>query len=1219
VALTWTKVPPVAPGDPVTSTQLAKVADAFNDRLRCNAGDSCERVVYYGISPFRQIRNSDGGFLFPPQTEFFHFYQNLKADEGTWPLAGPGEPEGANLACIINSFVFGADAIGLASEDERIANPAAGGVELYGMSGVPTEPEAIWALGKVQRGAISPNLVLASPAFSAAVTHYRIRTNNLSPHGNSYGGFMAVPVDLADCENGEIPDYQIFFTNLYTGEIRAYPGTCPEQPGHIAQVVKTPRWYLVWFNNGSVEILPIDEWIEGPYSGGASIKRNWGDHLPRFLNAFTHDFRGTASERDTQEKWLEFAFDRERFLTSQYHLAPNMGQISGDEIDPVYPLYLAECDPDTSLPAATILTHLQSGTPAHQYQGEFVLASALLTVAELAAPCPVEFWSGSTLLKTVTVTPDEDGLAPQIIIFEPAILAPNLRVQLPGGAEFLSDAGEIRVECSELLNYQPQHHDLYLVLRLASARTTLVSGLDGSGQDESDSDQLGESYFTTGAILNTHDAPGPAGSFTGEVNSNAVFDAARRLSQFVRVLPRAAFLGYAVEDGKTVCWFKRFVAVSGVELDQFQGIGPSRTPIETLVIGREYVVRGGTITHDGDTIPQDATFTATAATFTGAGTVYVRDGIRALADPGQFTNEWLMGTQLKVYGHQDESIWKPDAYSDYHFWSDRCHFYHGLVGYNAGLKRQFDYGQNVSVAPEAFSGWRYAGNTNRWLCDEEDLDCQARRIARYKSCRIYEPMPEIESAVEDIEFGVTVIKLTFKGRFHHHDAAPASLDRNTDTWDAAALQAEDYRTMENALREYLILQERGLHCVGGGYDLVLGHNLGQQGNSSYVQNTDTDVWGLPDNPHGACFPHFYFLQLFKKPYEDGNNRQDAHDTPLTSEWWMQADFYLRGMCEGFVDAQTTKEQACTFGVSAVFCYTFESLCFQSHGLKWLTSIATVPTPHLDQVRPDAPEGFGQAPALSLSSECYNQVGSCLNQLDRVQIMLPQQFQVRSRSGSAIAEVDATWPSPAPTCATGGQPKGYYEGTPKNAGADTMGDWEDASTASSVVGASISNDACSGDAWLLQTSRGDSDWRWAMVDSDAWHALPPAWQSGFGTDGGAIVSLQGSLIGIRTIFEERKQVRNVADIGDASHCLLQTGYWIDPDGGYLFFEDDIGENSVSCEFLGSGGTISTAPLGRSVFAIGRDISGNSCMGGSQRSEGIEPILGDDTAMLQAILL
>src|ERR1051325_11721875 len=115
--ITFTKAPTVAVGDPVTSTQFATLAKAFNDRLRSGLGDPTWRIHYYWLSLFRQVRNSDeGGFLFPPLAEFFTAgYQVLDPTQGDWPVTGPGEPEGSNVACQIMAYVFGADAIALDS------------------------------------------------------------------------------------------------------------------------------------------------------------------------------------------------------------------------------------------------------------------------------------------------------------------------------------------------------------------------------------------------------------------------------------------------------------------------------------------------------------------------------------------------------------------------------------------------------------------------------------------------------------------------------------------------------------------------------------------------------------------------------------------------------------------------------------------------------------------------------------------------------------------------------------------------------------------------------------------------------------------------------------------------------------------------------------------------------------------------------------------------
>ena len=70
--ITFTRAPTVATGDPITSTQFAKLAAAFNDRLRSGFADGPWRIVFYLLSLFRQVRNSDAeGNLFPPLGEFF--------------------------------------------------------------------------------------------------------------------------------------------------------------------------------------------------------------------------------------------------------------------------------------------------------------------------------------------------------------------------------------------------------------------------------------------------------------------------------------------------------------------------------------------------------------------------------------------------------------------------------------------------------------------------------------------------------------------------------------------------------------------------------------------------------------------------------------------------------------------------------------------------------------------------------------------------------------------------------------------------------------------------------------------------------------------------------------------------------------------------------------------------------------------------------------------
>ena len=74
----------VAPGDPITSTQWNKLADACNSRLRSTLGDGPWRIAYYYYSLFRELFHSEVP-TFPgslintvPQGQFFERFQQVE-------------------------------------------------------------------------------------------------------------------------------------------------------------------------------------------------------------------------------------------------------------------------------------------------------------------------------------------------------------------------------------------------------------------------------------------------------------------------------------------------------------------------------------------------------------------------------------------------------------------------------------------------------------------------------------------------------------------------------------------------------------------------------------------------------------------------------------------------------------------------------------------------------------------------------------------------------------------------------------------------------------------------------------------------------------------------------------------------------------------------------------------------------------------------------------
>ena len=357
VALTFPRAPLVAKGDPVTSTQQAGISTAVNARLRAGLGDPCARIFYYLWSLFRTIRNCDAsGLVCPPNAEFFELYQMLNPEAANWPIESPGDPEGARLSNPMAAYVFGSASAALDSEHARLSDPFVDGVPLRLPSGVvASTPTQIWDLGKRQRGAFDPVTgAVASPAFRAAREFYKLTTSLKSALGNAYGGFMPIPQILGDCGDGtaDVPatiNYQIFFTRLDpaavapanvtdTGATIKYNGTCPAVTGDVISVYDLPWAYYVYRVGGVIDYLPSNKWVEGPYSAGASLKRTQGKHWGRVLSAFSREFRGSESQRAAPGYHLQHAADNQKFFTSQYLLAPNIGtQISSEFIYSQYP------------------------------------------------------------------------------------------------------------------------------------------------------------------------------------------------------------------------------------------------------------------------------------------------------------------------------------------------------------------------------------------------------------------------------------------------------------------------------------------------------------------------------------------------------------------------------------------------------------------------------------------------------------------------------------------------------------------------------------------------------------------------------------------------------------------------------------------------------------------------------------------------------------------
>lgn len=1108
--ITFTRCVTVEPGEAITSRQMASIADAFNSRLRSGLGDGTYRIPYYLFQAARQIRNSDGGFLFPPQGEYFEQYQCLEPQDGEWPASFAGTAEGVNVSNPLGAFVFGNESANIDNETDRIETVA------YLVNGAaPVTLADYWTLGQMQRGAVDPDTgAIASPALDAARLHMRIAYSVRSPYGNSYGGFQPLPEEAgtpcAPADGFTPVNYEYKFTSLVDGSVVTYPGSCPEEPTHVGYILRLSDLFIVVLNNGDTDYYRRAEWIEGPYTGGGFLKRDVGGQLDRAVDRYTKDFRGTEAQRE--RGWNRNAFDFQRFLTRQYSLAPNRGQQVGNEITATYPTFNWSTDQADGTVSPT----------GHAFAEGYVMDAVYIRADNAAGTVTVEILDDAdNVLATVSAAPVA-GVAEAIRWLPTPVTPTAIRARLAAPLRFSGGSGSLTVQTTELYPYKPSGSDAYVLLRVASAKTGTVHG---SGLEEEAAKEIWDAYSSFGCIVS-----GPGLPFEDSViNSNAVYDAFRRMSKCVRILSRNQLIGYAIEDGKSVLWFARENTIGA---DTFAGIAP----------------------------------------VDGVG------GIVHTAPAGGWTNEWMIGFQFKAYHPSESSIWKPSAYSDYYTISDRCHFYHPT--YPADLQQHFDYGETLSLAPEAAPGYRYAKGVNNSVGD----------VDRYKSCRIYEPDIEVESAEELTESGTRVVKLTLTGRLHHSDDAVSSIDRDVSTWDVTALRAEAYRSTENAIREYLVWTNTGQNAVAG-----------KPGDSAYGSGVDS----LPDNPYGTVFPSIVMTQLMPVPYLDGNDRQNAADSKLLHEYLSQAELYLRAMCEGFVDGRTSEEYACATGISSWYDYTFTNLCYDAFQGQWLSPLASEETAltRARDTRDDRPQAFGPWPNTLTSAEVWNQFANAINLLTRVRVMLPMKFEVESRSETdnpykSVGYVNAD--PAAGDCGSPGDGSYHVVSTDKNAPTTVSSPRAAAATASGVhrVGLSISGGfVCDGSQYVTERYRQEDDYWLDLVDPDALNAIPETWADQFEASGEMLFS----------VTETRDTYRHtVVAAGSGTDCGGSDAY--ETGSGTQWLVEQVHTVDETCEILPMNGTVELPELGTVTVYAG---SGGSsiCTDDVVASRVIAPVTED----------
>lgn len=1155
MALTYPKAPRVEVGGKVTSAKWNALAEAFNARERSGLGDFHWRSALYEANAFLQVRNPDSAGNYPPVGEFWNLY-GLWFPENTppiWPVADPGEPEGANLASPFNAFVHGVN--DMPAEEGRLFFP----VWLYGRP--PANDEERWELGKIQRGTISFITGEQScPALEGARMVQMLNYTNLrSMHGKAYGGFFPTPtVLLAACGATEATglldeSLEIKFTATradaptagYHGAVSnvggypvvTYAGSCPLNTdsldvGHVLGVYTHEEAIYVAVYNGigwDIDIFPTVDWVEGPYTGEGKLSRYDGGHISRALDAFLNDFRGSPAQRAADKFNIrKIAFSFKEFHERQYFLAPQRGAQLGAGLSPIYPA--ARLQRSGKVDAGEALTFDVEGHTDYQFNTGYVCVGWFAKATNLAKPVTLELLDGNTVFAVVTLSPD----SPTSLTYLTETLFPSpLKVRLATPAEFTAD-GVITIEFTELVSFKPTKWDAYFLLRLSATQggdgSTFV---DGRGIEQAAANEIYHRYLTAGCITNEHAAG--INSPGAEVNTNPIYDAGRRLAlEHARFIGHQAFRAYAVENGKSVFWFNRWAfGQKNNKADHWHGIAPSYVPATEVQEGIVYVVRahgGGRVWYEGTPYAHNQRFTGFAdkKTFTteGDAQLFEYEGIRPTAPKKGYSNEHLLSIETKVYHPAHTSTWSETYFA--HFQNNNRCLFKGYA-FDNGLLRHVSLSGTLDpllepIAPVAPSGYNYAlgANQNGSVTPEFCASCQ-----------IYTQPYEIESAT--VEFdpnGDDIVKIVLKTRLRSHPDAPASLSQDVLSWDAATLSnihtTQTYRTDDNALCEFSLLQNKGEHGTWKIGDAAANSN----------------VAGDPDNPFASIIPTFITTRLVRKVYEDGNERHDLHDSRVLIEELRTCERKLKAWCESAVDGLATVSNVCG-GAQKPYDYKYENLCKEAFGGRAIFGPGYV---------------LGPLVNTPITATDFNRTAACVDLLHTFRLEGLMQFQTRNYDYAGEFEVAPTWGSGQ--CPPGPNMAAVYEGPAGSPPLVSTSGWGLSSGFIAEAGARLFQCAPSGSApnMTLSVSRRDVEFRYATIAGYE-NALPDYIED-------LITAGHTGVVGTATRYWQIPARQTTTNFDEAGCGLITNGaFWLGSEGWR--FDPITNTEDLGCMILTNG--------------------------------------------------
>lgn len=624
-------VEPVHAGDPISSKSHNDLALAFNQRILSGAGDAAWRIMWNAHSLMRQVRNPSGGFgdlpgtqQWPASDEWWKVYALVDNsnrcgqlnDAWYWPVAAPGEEEGANVANPMMAFVFGRDYINNNTRDfDPEANRITDGpvdegsgsytaIHVATLTGDPYTSAAIaWGLAKDQRGIIevTPPYRAKAPAYEAAHSAYSWRYPSRAPYLKTYTTFAPVPRDEGNCPriNDIVPPY---YHTKFTPLVPNYPSlsfpSCPGVSGHLQYVARLTDRYVLYFQDAPTLTLPYTIYLEGPYDGGGALAKQHSEILTQAINKFVIEMRGDYAERmdiGCVEVKAAAQFDFQRFFSSQYAMAPAaVGYVDGNGVlqsyeYPAFRVDFSGAGQEQEIPTGTYLemsnAHPGDGADEHFTPPFAVFSAFRVTVTNTLTDTELEFVdiADNPIHLGETLKPCEDGsravlsvVVPSaiegtktIVKFLGAVANPgSIGVRLKNGVR-LTAGGSIDVEVLEQVPYIPDIQDAYAVLRCG---TTNGAGADG-GEGGPDTyggiisseklRTLWDYYSKYGCIVNP-DGIHNLGSHPTGVNFNSIYESARQLlNENLRMVPRERINRYTVSSGNSTLYFSRYALGKG--------------------------------------------------------------------------------------------------------------------------------------------------------------------------------------------------------------------------------------------------------------------------------------------------------------------------------------------------------------------------------------------------------------------------------------------------------------------------------------------------------------------------------------------------------------------------------------------------------------------------------------------------------------------------------